>query len=82
MRKHDFINRLSEEAAITIEEASVVNDIMENHSIIGKNSKRMVESEISEALNVSIDEGVRISDIASGIIASEIKKKVLHPFGA
>lgn len=82
MRKHDFIEALSEKASITLEQAEVVNTIVESHSIIGKNSKRMVEAEIAESLNVDSEEAVRISDIASGILATALKEKLKHPFGS
>ncbi|MCQ2516249.1 MAG: hypothetical protein MJ094_05245 [Saccharofermentans sp.] len=81
MNKTEFINRLVAEAGITNDQATAVNEIMENHSFIGKNSKRAVESEIAGALNIDDAEAVRISDIASGIIASAIKDKLKHPFG-
>lgn len=81
MNKTEFINRLEQEAGITNDQATAVNEIMENHSFIGKNSKRQVESEIAGALGVDEAEAVRISDIASGIIASALKDKLKHPFG-
>lgn len=82
MRKHDFIEVLEEKANITNEQAVAVNEIIESHSIIGKNSKRQVEAEISETLNVDMEEAIRISDIASGILVTALKDKMKHPFGA
>lgn len=82
MRKHDFIAVLEEKANITNEQAVAVNEIIESHSIIGKNSKRQVEAEISETLNVDMEEAIRISDIASGILVTALKDKMKHPFGA
>lgn len=82
MRKHDFISTLEQQANITNEQATAVNEIIESHSIIGKNSKRKVEAEIAETLNVDMEEAVRISDIASGIIATALKDKLKHPFGS
>lgn len=81
MNKTEFIKELEAEAGITNEQAAIVNEIMENQSFIGKNSKRQVESEVADALNVDEAEAVRISDIASGIIATAIKDKFKHPFG-
>ncbi len=81
MNKTEFINELEQKAGITNEQAAAVNEIMESHSFIGKNSKRAVESEVAGALGVDEAEAVRISDIASGIIASALKDKLKHPFG-
>jgi len=82
MRKHDFITTLEEKANITHDQAVIADEIIESHSIIGKNSKRKVEAEIAEALSVDMEEAVRISDIASGIIATAIKDKLKQPFGS
>ena len=81
MRKHDFIETLEEKANITNEEATIVNEIIESHSIIGKNSKRAVEAEIANSLMVEPEEAVRISDIASEILATAFVNKIKHPFG-
>lgn len=81
MNKTDFISRLSETANITEEQAVQVNEIMEAHHVVGKNSKLAVVSEISEKLGIDEAAAKEISDAASGLIAGSLKNKLLRPFG-
>lgn len=82
MRKHDFIEELSKVTGITIEEATTVNDIIENHSLIGKKSKAAAVTEIAQALNIDETKADEISNSAYDIIGSAMKNKILHPFGS
>lgn len=81
MRKHDFISRLSEQANITIEEATCVNDIIEAHSLVGKKSKAAATSEIAEMLKVDDARADDISNIAYSIIGKAMVDRIKHPFG-
>jgi len=81
MRKYQFIERLAQASGISSEEAGVVNGIIENHSLIGKNSKAAVVAEIGEALNVDETRADEISNTAYDIIATAMKDKLKHPFG-
>ena len=51
MNKTEFIETLAEKTGLTQDQAATVNDIIENHSIIGKKSKQAVVSEIASTLN-------------------------------
>ena len=82
MRKLQFIEALKEQANITTEEATAVNDIMENHSLIGKKSKEAAVQEIASALNVDENRADEISNISYDILAKALKDKLLHPFGS
>lgn len=81
MNKTGFINQLAETANITTEQAAQVNEIIEAHHIIGKNSKLAVIAEIQEKLGIDEAAAKAISDTASGLIAGNIKDRILHPFG-
>ena len=81
MRKHDFIEELSEKANITIDEATKVNDIIEAHSIIGKKGKETATLEISEALGVDMTRADEISNTSYDIIGKALIDKIKHPFG-
>lgn len=81
MRKYQFIERLSQQAGISIEEATTVNDIIEEHSLIGKKSKAAATSEIATALNVDATRADEISNTAYDIIGAALKDKIKHPFG-
>ncbi|MCQ2535108.1 MAG: hypothetical protein MJ172_11170 [Clostridia bacterium] len=82
MRKHDFINILSERTGITIDEATSVNDIIEAHSLIGKNSKEAATFEIAEVLGVDYNRADEISNTSYSIIGEAMLNKIKHPFGS
>ncbi len=81
MNKTGFISQIAEATGLTIEQAAQVDEIIEAHPIIGKNSKLAVIAEIGEKLGVDEATAERISNTASGLIAGNIKNKILHPFG-
>lgn len=81
MRKYQFIERLAQKTGLTQEEATKVNDIIEEHSLIGKKSKAAATAEIGEALNVDATRADEISNTAYDIIAEAMKNKLKHPFG-
>lgn len=73
--------QLAEKLNITEEQAAQVDEIIETHPIIGKNSKLAVIAEIKEKLGTDDETAKQISDTASELIASNIRNKLLHPFG-
>ena len=81
MNKTGFIMQLADRLNITEEQAAQVDEIIEAHPIIGKNSKLAVVAEIKEKLNTDDETAKQISDTASELIASNIRNKLLHPFG-
>ncbi len=81
MNRTVFIRQLAETANITEEQAVQVNEIMESHHLAGKNSKLAVVAEIKEKLDTDDETAKQISDTASQLIASNIRNKLLHPFG-
>lgn len=82
MNKESFIATLAEKANLSTEQAAKVNDILESNNIIGKNNKLKVEEEIAKVLGIAPEEATKISDTASGILASALKDKLKHPFGS
>ena len=81
MNKTGFIMQLAERLNITEEQAAMVDETVEAHPIIGRNSKLAVIAEIKEKLGTDDEAAKRISDTASELIASNIRNKLLHPFG-
>lgn len=81
MNKTGFIMQLADRLNITEEQAAQVDEIIEAHPIIGKNSKLAVVAEIKEKLGTDDETAKQISDTASELIASNIRNKLLHPFG-
>lgn len=79
MNKQKFINKLQEETNYSNEKCILINDILENSSLFGKNNKEKI---ITELINNSFskEEAENIYNITSNIIKSEIKNKIKHPF--
>ena len=79
MNKQKFINKLQEETNYSNEKCILINDILENSSLFGKNNKEKI---ITELINNSFskEEAENIYNITSNIIKSEIKNKITHPF--
>ena len=73
--------QLAERLNITEEQAALVDGIVEAHPIIGKNSKLAVIAEIKEKLGTDDETAKQISDTVSELIGSNIRNKLLHPFG-
>lgn len=81
MNKTGFIMQLADRLNITEEQAAQVDEIIEAHHIVGRNSKLAVVAEIKEKLGTDDETAKQISDTASELIASNIRNKLLHPFG-
>lgn len=81
MNKTGFIMQLADRLNITEEQAATVDGILEAHHIVGRNSKLAVVAEIKEKLGTDDETAKQISDTASELIASNIRNKLLHPFG-
>lgn len=81
MNKTGFIMQLADRLNITEEQAAQVDEIIEAHYIVGRNSKLAVVAEIKEKLGTDDETAKQISDTASELIASNIRNKLLHPFG-
>lgn len=82
MNKKEFIKALSVKANLSIEKASIVNDILENNFFISKKNRDKIISEIVIELDIKIDEASNIYDIAKDILNEEIKNKLRHPFSS
>ena len=80
MNKKDVIKKLGEVTNLSEEKCIIINDILEEHFIIGKNNKEKIISDISEKLETTREESENIYELAMSIIGSGIKDKLKHPF--
>lgn len=80
MNKKDVIKKLGEVTNLSEEKCVIINDILEEHFIIGKNNKEKIISDISEKLETTREESENIYELAMSIIGSGIKDKLKHPF--
>lgn len=81
MNKKEVIKKLGEVTNLSEEKCIIINDILEEHFIIGKNNKEKIISDISEKLEATREESENIYESAMSIIGSGIKDKLKHPFG-
>ena len=80
MNKSGFIQELKNKTKLTNENCIIVNDILDDNFIIGKNNKESLINMIKEKLYISETEAENIYEIAINIIVEEIKYKIKHPF--
>lgn len=80
MNKKEVIKKLGEVTNLSEEKCVTINDILEEHFIIGKNNKEKIISDISEKLETTREESENIYELAMSIIGSGIKDKLKHPF--
>ena len=80
MNKKEVIKKLGEVTNLSEGKCIIINDILEEHFIIGKNNKEKIISDISEKLETTREESENIYELAMSIIGSGIKDKLKHPF--
>ena len=80
MNKTGFINQIMTEANVDIATATLINDCMEENFPLGKKNKEKTINSMIEKLNVSEEVANNYYNIASSLIAKNIKEKLKHPF--
>lgn len=80
MNKSEFIKALVARTNLSLENAELVNEILENNFFISQKSKDKIVKEIVTELNVSLLDATSIYEVAKEIINEELKEKLKHPF--
>lgn len=80
MNKTKFVMELSNQLSYSNDKCMIINDILENNFFISKKNKDNIVGKFIDKLSISKEEAMKIYDVAIGIIESEIKNKVKHPF--
>ena len=80
MNKREFIKELSKITNLTEDKCAVINDVLEDTFIIGKNSKDKILAKIKDKLNLTDEQVDDIYNKAMSIIAKGIKDKIKNPF--
>ena len=80
MNKTGFIKKLSEEANISIEKATLIDSVLEDIPIIGKTNKEKIIATFEERININREEAENYYEIASKIMIEAVKYKLRHPF--
>lgn len=80
MNKTGFIKELSKQTGYNEEKCTLINSIIENYFILGRNNKEKIIKELQAKASLSEDDSENIYDITMKIITEEIKSKIKHPF--
>lgn len=80
MNKTEFIDKLKSKMNLTENESIIVNDILENHFLIGKNNKEKIIDDLINRLNINELKANEIYNTSMSIISNELKYKLKHPF--
>lgn len=80
MNKKGFTKELQRELNYDQEKCSIINDIIESTSLIGKKSKDKMINDLIIKLNITNTEANRIYKASMNIIKEEIRNKIQHPF--
>ena len=80
MNKKEFIEELSKRLNLEESKVILINDILEDHMLVGRKNKEKIVSEIVDKLYISNEEAENIYKEFMNIFTSEIKDKLKHPF--
>ena len=62
------------------QKCNMINEILEDHFIIGKKGKEQIIGELTTKLNITNDEADKIYNTCMQVIGREIKNKLKNPF--
>lgn len=80
MNKEKFIKELEKNTKLDNDKCIIINSILEDHFLIGKNNKEKIVTDIKNKLNIQTEEAENIYESAMNIIGTGIKNKLRHPF--
>ncbi len=80
MNKTGFIKELSEKLGCDEAKGTLINSVIEDHFVAGKNNKEKILADLVEKVGVSQEEADNIYNTAMEIITKSLKDKILHPF--
>ena len=80
MNKHMFIEELAKRCNLSINDATIVNSVLEDNFFLSKSSKAAIVNGIASSLNIDIDKSTSIYDEAVSIAKEAVKDKLKHPF--
>ena len=80
MNKTELIKKLAEELNLDEEKARLIESVISDHFIIGKENREKIIKDLIEKVGVSEEVADQIYNKFSEIAATSIKDKILHPF--
>lgn len=80
MNKEVFIKELEKLTGLDNNECIIINSILEDNFIIGKNNKEKIIENVMTQLSKTREESEKLYETAMSIIGTGIKDKLKHPF--
>lgn len=80
MNKQEFIKKLNEDTGLEISKCETINEVLEDHFIVGKNNKEKILNDLCDKLNINVEEADMIYDACMSIVGVSLKDKIKHPF--
>lgn len=80
MNKEKFIKELEKVTCLDNNKCTIINNILEDHFLLGKNNKEKIISDIMTELQMTIEKAEEIYESAMSIVGNGIKDKLKHPF--
>ena len=81
MNKGEFIKKLSEKLGYDEEKCTIINSIVEDHFLIGRNNKEKLIADFIEKLGVSSEEADNIYNVVTETVTGSIKDRIKGIFG-
>lgn len=81
MNKTGFIKLLQEKTDLSKDKCILINNILEDHFLLGKENKKKILKDFQEQLNVDTKEAEEIYTISMNLLKNSLKEKLRHPFG-
>ena len=79
MNKEKFIEELMSITSYNKNECEIINDVLENHFIIGKNNKCKILKELMIKLSLEEKEAENIYETSIDILLKGIKNRIKNP---
>ena len=80
MNKSDFIKQLSEKLGYDEGKCAIINSVLEDHFIIGKNNKEKMLTDLMEKLGIGQEEANKIYNVVAETVTGNIKDRITGIF--
>ena len=80
MNKTMFIKEISKRCNLSIEDATLVNSVLEDNFFLSKSKRCVIINGIMNTLKCDIDEATTIYEECVTIASEAVKNKLKHPF--
>ncbi len=80
MNKADVLKKIQEKTGLDQNQCKKINEIIENHFIIGKDNKMKIMKDLEEKLHFDSKKANEIYEMVMQILSSGIKDKLKNPF--